>query len=319
MPRRPVRRGSGPRQHHVAVVASPISSVQTTPASSTFTSTYTSEVEVEDEFSKLTIASLTHDVPLIPFNPKKRKARKPFPFLELPSELRVKIYGYFFDDIKEVLDLGPDNYKRIHKKLGLMRVCRQLHDEGTHFFYSTRTFRVFPTHPGRYFKSKKPLLARLKPVQRECITALELRLGPGWNAPPRGWAVNSGLGLAECINMHKLSVFVECDPSDSVFKGFRRAEGFYESFSRSLLAEVLGTMPAVDVVEFDAWPSVKKSGAMMHGLLEVVTRSKRLVGWGSERGWTDAMDEDDTVDEAVRFVQGVSIPGYVSNDVEVLA
>ncbi|KAL7944219.1 hypothetical protein V8C42DRAFT_326186 [Trichoderma barbatum] len=248
---------------------------------------------IDDEINNIPIASLTLDTPLIPLRKKPRVPATPFHFLSLPSELRVKIYEYYFEDDGEALDLSPENYKRIHKKLGLMRVCRLLHEEATYYYYGTRTFRLFPTYPGKYFKSKKPLLARLKPRQRECLTSLELRLGPGWNAPPKGWAVNDALGLKDCIGVHKLKVLVECDPSDGIFKGFRRSEGFYEAFSRTLLGNVIAALPAVRTVEFDAWSSVKKSGAMMSGLIKVAADANGMsIRWGPERGWTDADEEE---------------------------
>lgn len=297
---RPVKR-LPPRPGDPAPKPSSLSSTQTAPVSA----------NAEDEVDKINIASLTLDTPLRPF--KRRVPAKPLPFLTLPSELRIKIYAYYFDDTDgEVLDLGPDNYKRLHKRLGLVRVCKQVHDEATYYFYSTRSFRIFPTYPGRYFKAKKPLLARLKPVQRENITSLQLRLGPGWNAPPRGWVVNDALGLRECVNVHKLNVFVECDPSDNIFKGFRRFEGFYERFCHQLLGAILDEMPNVKVIEFDAWSSVKKSGNMMQQLLDVTTQYKRIVSWGPERGWTDNMDEDDSCAPAIAFAEGIPIPGYGS-------
>ncbi|KAM0257333.1 hypothetical protein ACHAQJ_004420 [Trichoderma viride] len=265
------------------------------------------------------IASLTLDTPLIALRKKPpRVPATPFHFLSLPSELRIKIYEYYFQDDDEVLDLSPDNYKRYHKKLGLMRVCRLLHEEATHYYYSTRTFRIFPTYPGKYFKSKKPILARLKPLQRECLTSLELRLGPGWNAPPKGWAVNDALGLKDCINVHKLKVLVECDPSDNIFKGFRRSEGFYEGFSRTLLGNVLDELPAVNTVEFDAWSSVKKSGAMMTGLFKVVAEHDgMLIQWGPDRGWTDEDEEEASATvvgpDANRPLESVPIQGFGSS------
>ncbi|KND91093.1 hypothetical protein TOPH_04404 [Tolypocladium ophioglossoides CBS 100239] len=313
MTRRPVRRAAPhlvPRQY----ASAPLSSAATTPMSSAYASTATSEADTEDEISKLSITSLTLDTPLIPLTPKARRVPvKPFLFLSLPSELRVKVYEHYFNDTDKVLDLGPDNYKRIHKMLGLMRVCKQIHAEAAHLFYSTRPFRIFPTYPGKYFKTKKPLLARLKPGQRECITSLELRLGPGWNAPPRGWVVNDALGLRECVNVRKLNVFVECDPSDGFYKGFRQSEGFYEGFSRKLLASVIDQLPVVGVIEFDAWSGVKKSGDMMRGLLDVARQSKRVIRWGPERGWTDADEDTTSADPAARFVDSIPIQGYAPN------
>ncbi|PHH75709.1 hypothetical protein CDD80_2166 [Ophiocordyceps camponoti-rufipedis] len=277
----------------------PLSSTTSTPLSSALPSTCASEAETEDDALALTISSLNAR------RSPRRRPQKPFPFLDLPPELRIKVYHHYFDTIDPVVDLGPGNHKRIHKLLGLMRVSKLIHAEATHFFYSSRTFRLFPTHPGRYFKSKKPLLSRLKPSQRLSITSLELRLGPGWNAPPKGWVVNEALGLRDCIHVDTLSVFVECDPSDGVFKGFRRSDGFYEAFSRSLLAAVVDALPSVRAVRFDAWTSVKKSGAMMRALLEVAAQSDLLIRWGPERGWSDGED-----DAAVVPVPFVSIHGY---------
>ena len=284
----------------------PASSTGATPLSSAYPSTCVSEVETEDDVPMISIASLTLDTPLIQLK-RRRVPAKPFPFLSLPSELRLKVYQHFFADAGDaVLDLEPDNYKRIHKSLGLMRVCRQIHDEATHLYYSTRAVRVFPTYPGKYFKTKKPMLARMKRVQRQCLTSLELRLGPGWNAPPRGWVVNDALGLKDCVRVRKLTVFVECDPSDGVFKGFRRSEGFYETFSRNLLADVLAQMPAVDVVEFDGYRSVKKAGMMMTGLLGVAGHTGRIITWGPERGWADGPEPKD--DKTFQF-EGMAMLG----------
>ncbi|KAF4505762.1 hypothetical protein G6O67_007677 [Ophiocordyceps sinensis] len=294
MPRRPVRSAT------VRVAVAPQRASIHAPAQ-------TSKDEADDDFKALSIASLTLNTPLTLLKrPQRRVPSKPFPFLSLPSELRIKVYEQYFGPAEEVLDLGPDNYKRIHKLLGLMRVCKQTHAEATHLFYSTRCFRVFPIYPGRYIKTKKPLLARLKPRQRECLTSLQLRLGPGWNAPPRGWIVNEALGLQECVKVHKLRVFVECDPSDGFFKGFRHSEGFYEGFSRELLAGIIDLLPCLDVIEFDAWSCVKKSGPMMQGLVEVAAQSGRLVEWGPERGWTDADENAAALD-----ADGISISGWV--------
>lgn len=299
---------------HAASAASkattPETSTTATPNSSVNPSTQNSEVDTEDEVVN-NIAALTLDVPLIPFIRKRRVPSKPFPFLTLPSEIRIKVYEHFFDDdnAEDVLDLGPDNYKRYHRKLGLMRVSRQVHDEATHVFYSTRTFRVFPTHPGKYFKSKRPLLARLKKCQRECITSLQLRLGPGWGAPPRGWLVNDALGLKEFTSLRKLDVFVECDPSDGVFKGFRRSEGYYEAFSRRLMSQVIEALPNADTVMFDGYSSVKKKGAMMQGLLEEARNLELTVCWGPEHGWTDedVAEDEVVVNEKNPFMQGALI------------
>ncbi|KAF7546806.1 hypothetical protein G7046_g9194 [Stylonectria norvegica] len=317
MPRRPSKSGGSRPVGSLRIMASRPPNYRN--ASSTTTNA--AGAVTENDVNSLSIADLTLDTPLIPLARKRRVPPKPFLFLTLPSELRLKIYDYFFQDSGEsVIDLGPGNQKRFHKKLGIIRVCKQVHMEASHFFYSTRTFRIFPTYPGRYFKTKRPLLAKLKPHQRKHITSLELRLGPGWNAPPKGWVVNPALGLAECVNVRRLKVFVECDPSDNAFKGFRRSEGFYEGFSRGLLSDALGELPGVTVVEFDAWSSVRKSGAMMHELMDAATQAGLQIEWGSERGWTHGSDHDDSGRISPRSAAILSsLPGYEHHSITAAA
>ncbi|GAW11561.1 hypothetical protein ANO14919_009080 [Xylariales sp. No.14919] len=275
-----------------SVISSAVSSALPTPLSSAYPSTYASEAEIDvnEEIEKLPLGALSLES-AAPNSPKtKRTKQRPFRFLDLPSELRLKVYEYHFANTGRVLDLDPDNYKRIHQKLAILRTCRTVYVEASYSFYSTHPIRVFPTHPGRFFKTKKPLLARMKPGQRACINSLELRLGPGWSKPPRGWEVNPALGLNQCVNVVKLTVFVECDPGNDIFKGFRQPGGFYEAFSKKLLTGILEEMPWVQRVEFDAWPSVKKSGALMTGLIDLITSRSLKITWGPERGWTDAAE-----------------------------
>jgi hypothetical protein len=221
------------------------------------------------------------------------KQEKGFRFLDLPSELRTKIYTAVFTASPLVIDLDPYTFRTLTslKLLSIFRVSRQIHLESTHHFFSTHVFRLFPVHPGRYIKTKKPLLARLPAHYRDSMTTLELRLGPGWNNPPRGWVVNEALGLADCKAVRVLKVFVEADPSDAIYSGWRMGEGLYESFCAGLLTAVLDEVPTVKVVEFDGFPGVTRTGGMMAGLGEVVNRYDKIVGWGPERGWSKEVDQ----------------------------
>jgi len=102
--------------------------------------------------------------------------------------------------------------------------------------------------------------------------------------------------LQDCQNVKVLKIFVECDPSDGIFTGFRHSDGFYERFSQDLLREVLLGVPTIKVVEFDAWSSVKREGDMIRGLLQVVGQFRgKIIAWGPERGW-DADDGKDWLD-----------------------
>jgi len=218
---------------------------------------------------------------------------KPFKFLELPSELRNKIYNLVFSGAPEVVDLDPDNFHMIHRKMSIFLVSKQVHDEASHCFYSTHTMRIFPCHPGRFFKTKKPLLARLPLRYLASISSLELRVGPGFANPPRGWIVNETLGLKDCLSVRVLKVMVQVDTSNPVFEGFRRSDdGFYERFCKDLLDGVLSSVPSIVNVQFDAWSSVMKDGPMMRGLLSSASKYEKIISWGPERGWNNDKDDD---------------------------
>lgn len=226
---------------------------------------------------------------------RKAKENAPFPFMELPVELRVKVYSYLFENITDVIDLDPDNFRNIRKKQSIFYVCRRVHDEASHYFYSSKTFRIFPTYPGRFFKTKKPLLARLSPRCRACLTSLELRLGPGFANPPRGWVINEALGLKDMVNVRTLKVMVQVDTSSPMYNGFR-AKGeqaeFYENFSRGLLDRILNDVPSIIHVQMDGWPGVEKDGLMIRSLSEVVRKHKKIITWGTERGWDKEKTKD---------------------------
>jgi hypothetical protein len=227
---------------------------------------------------------------------KGKRPQKPFPLMDLPPELRLKVYSFHFAATLKggALDLDPDNYKLVHAKLlPLLCTCRAVHEEASHFFYSSHVFRLFPTHYVRPSRAKKPLLARISARHRRYITTLEFRVGPGWNKPPRGWVVNSSLGLRDCVNARRLRVFVEFDPGHPAFEGWRKSDGFYEEFCRKLLDGVLAGVPSLAEVEFDSVASVKLSGGLMRGMLNATMSHGRRIVFGPTRGWKSIDDVDD--------------------------
>lgn len=253
------------------------------------------QTEVSHAVSEPSLADLTNDVPIVKARrpqPMSSSSQKPFRFLDLPYELRAEVFRYYFATAGSVLDLDPINFRRYLPKLNILRTCRVFSQEASQCFYSIHPVRIFPCHSGKFAKAKRPLLARLKPSQRASLTTLELRLGPHWSKPPRGWVVNPELGLADCADVRMLTVFIECDPGSDTFRGYRQPNQFFERFAKGLLEGVLDGLPHVNAVQFDANPSVKKSGALLRGLLASVRARDLRLAWGPERGWTDAEDEE---------------------------
>lgn len=186
----------------------------------------------------------------------------------------------------------PLNYRAILPRLGLFLVSKRMHEEAYRVFYS-QTLHIFPMH-GRFHHTKKPLLARLPPRYRNAITTLDLRLGPSWSKPPRCQNTSEALGLQDCTSVRTLKIFVEIDPSDSIFNGFRglyATEETYKWFCVDLLHGIFAQIPSLETVELDAYPSVKKDGPLITALrMKIEDAGLRLL-WGPLRGWEKSTDE----------------------------
>jgi hypothetical protein len=215
------------------------------------------------------------------------KPKGPFRFLDLPGEVRNRIYEFALVD-QEVIDLDPANHRRIAPRLTLLSTCRQIYEESYHIFYSRQAFRLFPVHPA-FFQTKKVLLTRLPAKYRKEIATLELRLGPGWSKPPKTWNMGPKLGLSDCTSVRRLNIFVEVDPSHDIFKGFRVDDRFYTIFCGHLLEELFEQVPSLEEVHLEAWPSVPKEGSLMNELVGVSEAENKRVIWG--KNFTVNMDK----------------------------
>ncbi len=218
--------------------------------------------------------------------------RKPFRFFDLPFELRLRVYEALLV-FPRTMDLDPENHRSVAPFLRMFYVSHRMHDEASRVFYGRNTFRLFPIH-GRYINAKYPLFARIPRKYRALITRLELRLGPGFTSPPKGWVVDSRLGLTAVTKAYKLRIFVEVDPASSeIFEGFRGGEKtFYTEYCVGLLRALLTRIPSLTEVEMDAYPSVSKESPLVKGLLDEANLNQKSITWGPERGWDKIVEKD---------------------------
>ncbi|KAF2437541.1 hypothetical protein P171DRAFT_339927, partial [Karstenula rhodostoma CBS 690.94] len=219
-----------------------------------------------------------------------------FPFFALPAELRLRILELLLTTPKTI-DLDPSNGRTLLPALRLFLVSRRMHADASHVFYATNTFRIFAIS-GRFFHTKKQLLARLPAHYIAQMRCLELRLGPGFNKPPKGWVVDARLKLHAAANVRMLKVFVELDPaSHPSFEAFRKetggeAEQFFTVFSVGLLGCLFGELAHLRKVEFDAYPGISRSSPLMRALVEQTRVAGKEVAWGPVRGWDKIVDTD---------------------------
>lgn len=102
------------------------------------------------------------------------------------------------------------------------------------------------------------------------------------------WVVDKRLGLTDAISVRVLKVFVECDPSHDCFRGFRMDEPSFTDFAKSLLIQIISSIPSLEVIQFDGYPSVSKFDPLMSELLHVTKANEKRIAWGSERAWGSA-------------------------------
>jgi len=214
-----------------------------------------------------------------------------FRFFDLPYELRLRVYELLLVH-HTTLDLDPTNARTLAPSLRLFRVSHRTHAETARVFYSLNTFRVLPIH-GKYINKKHPLLAWIPRKYKQYITRLELRLGPGFTRPPKGWVMDARHGFGALGRVHLVKVFVEIDPEGSeMTQAFMTGAKVYTEFCVGLLRALLAQVGSVRTVEFDAYPSVGKGSKLLKALVEESRLNQKRVKWGTERGWDNIVDTD---------------------------
>lgn len=100
--------------------------------------------------------------------------------------------------------------------------------------------------------------------------------------------------MEDCTNLRTLKIFVEIDPSESVFMGFRgkgATEETYKWFCIDLLLGLFERVPSLETVEIDAYPGVKKDAPLIMALQRKVMEANLTLIWGPLRGWEKEGDE----------------------------
>ncbi|MCJ1476245.1 hypothetical protein MMC13_004911 [Lambiella insularis] len=208
----------------------------------------------------------------------RHPSRPVFRFFDLPAELRNKVLTYELH-VNKVIDIDFDNSRRLF----LFLVSKQVHNEAAAVFYGRNTFRLFPTQGRVDAQKMKPLIARFPPHYRADLVSLELRLGPFWTKPPACWKVTDTLGLKDADGVRLLKVFVEIDPSQPVFIGFRIGKNFYTNFAGSLLRQVIYDLPRLEEIQFDKYPSVSPEGQLVTRLMNEAKAGGKRVTWAAEK------------------------------------
>jgi len=220
---------------------------------------------VEEALSDLTISNIP---------------TSPFPFFDLPSELRNRVYEYVLFSKP-----GYRNAKgaRRGSRVACLLASKKTHDEASYVLYTTQRFKIFMI---QQFEMP-PLIEELAPRYQKLVTNLEMVVGSSWTAPPKSWKVTRP--LAKCLkrlpNVQTLRIFVEFDPSHPTFAKYRISESFYTDFCGDLLGDVLGAMPQLKYVELDGNSGVDVHGPLVSRLKEEAEEENKEIKWGRQAGW----------------------------------
>ncbi|EXJ92037.1 hypothetical protein A1O3_00587 [Capronia epimyces CBS 606.96] len=186
---------------------------------------------------------------------------KRFPFLELPAEIRNRIYSLVL--FSKLGYRGADGGKK--RRTSILAVSKKVHQEASYILYSSLSFRIFPLQDF----TPAPVIQELRPMYRSMVTKLEMVVGSSWTSPPKTWRVSKLLArrLGRLSAVQTLKVFVELDPSLPMFEKYRVSYDFYTDFCGDLLSEVLAAMPHLTALEMDGNPGIDSTGPLVSRLL----------------------------------------------------
>jgi len=222
----------------------------------------------------------------------------PFPFFDLPSELRNRIYNLILFSKPEYRSAKG---ARRGSRLTCLLVSKKMHDEASYMLYTTQRFKIFMVQQF----DMPPLIEELPAHYQKLVTNLEMVVGSSWTAPPKSWKVTKT--LARCLrklpNVQTLRVFVDFDPSHPAFARYRVSYAFYTDFCGDLLGDVLEAMPRLKYVELDGNPGVDVDGPLVRRLREEAKETGKEIRWGSQAGWAHKYSQcTDWVHERVKYI-----------------
>ncbi|KIW99811.1 uncharacterized protein Z518_10739 [Rhinocladiella mackenziei CBS 650.93] len=186
--------------------------------------------------------------------------RDPFPFFELPAEIRNRIYRLVL--FSPTGSQGADGKPK--PRTAILTTSKRMHQEVSYILYSSSSFRIFPLQD---FESA-PVVQDLPLRYRSMVTKLEMVVGSDWTRPPKTWRVSRLLAkrLGKLSAVRTLKIFVTLDPSQPIFEPYWVSFDFYTDFCGNLLRDVLSSMPHLMAIEMDGYSSVDTTGPLVSRL-----------------------------------------------------
>ncbi|KAF1840245.1 uncharacterized protein K460DRAFT_371451 [Cucurbitaria berberidis CBS 394.84] len=209
---------------------------------------------------------------------------KPFPFLQLPAELRLHVYSHLLPR-KPYISLPslPQLNDRAPLRLDIMRASNQLHNEVAKYWYEKRTlFMVVARDVPKYMSQYDKTLARMPPQTRQLFNKIEIQVGYDAThsfAPSRYTEIRS---FSDCMR-HILALIPNLDVAVISFQdtGYTLAPTFHITKGTTEIAQwLVKIIPRSVQIHWDVIPSIPSSHRVEDQPMWQAVQSRGLIKTG---------------------------------------
>ncbi|KAF2428862.1 hypothetical protein EJ08DRAFT_313748 [Tothia fuscella] len=202
-------------------------------------------------------------------SPQEKSTIRPFVFLELPAELRIKIYAYLLivhgepekssaDDWSAVimLDGGLFHPHMLSAMLNILATCKQVNAEGEVFFYEQNKFDLLltPQWMDESAGSLVPSIQLPDPIQAAKIQSLRLCI-----------SLDSNSGILDMVDWSFVAHMASLRTVDVVlayhdpYSTYKPLPGMWKRsvYLRGMIAGIIAAMPDIITLRFGMWRDLK--------------------------------------------------------------
>ncbi len=86
--------------------------------------------------------------------------------------------------------------------------------------------------------------------------------------------------MKDLTSLKRLDVYIEIDPSSTIFKGFRQSETAYTEFASALFKKTIAMLPVLEEVRFAGYSDVSLGDSLLAELIADTKQAGKTVSFG---------------------------------------